>query len=271
MRLPLPLLALSCCFAAGPDPSPSLDSAFDRLYNFDFAGSRDSADRYLAAHAGDPMGFTVKAAGLLYSELNRLDGLGGGVLSEEKVKNGKALKPDPLVRRDFFTALMEAQRLAKARLEKNPNDRDGLLVMSITAGLERDYLALIDKKLRQSFEAIKQSFAYSQRLLAVDPAAHDAYLNTGFTEYLLGSFPAVLRWLVKIEGVEGNKQKGLDLMEVAARSGKWMRPFAQLMLASFYKKENRPQDSERMLREMARLYPRNAVIQREIAKLNGAA
>jgi TPR repeat protein len=105
------------------------------------------------------------------------------------------------------------------------------------------------------------------RLLAIDPQAHDACLNTGFSEYLLGSFPAVLRWAVKIEGVEGDKQKGLRLLERAASQGRYMKPFAQLLLAQFYKKEGRLRDSARVLRALLQDHPENEVIRREAEKL----
>jgi tetratricopeptide (TPR) repeat protein len=241
--------------------TPDLDRVFERLYSFDFPASEELAARYVAAHREDPLGHAARAAVLLFGELNRLDALSSG-LSGEKLK-GKALAPDAAVRRAFDAAVGMSQRAAGGRLKMNPSDREALLAMAITHGLERDYLALIEKKLRQSMDSIREAHVYSTRLLAVDPTAYDAYLNTGFSEYLLGSFPAVLRWVVKIEGVEGDKAKGLRLLERAAQRGRYMKPFAQLLLAQFYKKEGKPKESVRVLRDLLRDHPGNAVIRRE--------
>ncbi len=249
--------------------APGLDRVFERLYSFDFRASEELAARYVAANREDPLGHAARAAVLLFGELNRLDAL-SSELSGEKLK-GKPLAPDANASKAFDAAVETAQLAARTRLGMNPSDREALLAMAITHGLQRDYLALIDKKLRQSLDSIREAHAYSTRLLAVDPNAYDAYLNTGFSEYLIGSFPAVLRWVVKVEGVEGDKAKGLRLLEQAAQRGRYMKPFAQLLLAQFYKKEGRLKDSLRVLRDLLREHPENSVIRREADRLEQAS
>lgn len=262
------LLLASCtaCAADNRPDAPRVEEAFDRLYSFDFAGSETAARRYITANRDCPLGHGVLAAGYLFSELNRLDALSSPI-SEQKVKSAKALKPDPAIRTAFWRAVGDADRHAHTLLEADPNDRRALAALAISSGLKRDYLALIDKKLRQSMEHIKEAQFWSTRLLAVDPQAHDAYLNTGFSEYLLGSFPFYLRWVVKIDGVEGDKEKGLRQLEIAARSGSLMKPFAQLLLASFYQREGRPSESVRLLSALLAEYPTNHVVRRELEKL----
>jgi hypothetical protein len=271
------MIRLLCCALAigalnmSAAPNPELDRAFERLYSFDFQASRNLAESYISRQSSDPMGHVVQAATELYSELRRLNGLGEGFLADAELKSSRALKPSPQTRERFAQAVAASQRLCEGTLVKDPNNRQALLAMVMTSGLQRDYAALVDKKLRQSLEYIKAGQEYSTRLLQVDPGAADAYLNTGFNEYLLGSFPAVLRLVVKIDGVEGNKDKGFAQMEVTAKSGQYLRGVAQLMLASFYKKENRPADSARVLREMARTYPGNEAIRKEVARLDAGS
>ncbi len=262
------LLLASCtaCAADSRPDAPRVEEAFELLYSFDFAGSESVARRYIAANRECPLGHGVLAAGYMFSELNRLEALSSPI-SEQKVKNAKALKPDPAVRAAFWRAVGDADRRAHALLEGDPNDRRALAALAISSGLKRDYLALIDKKLRQSMDHIKEAQVWSTRLLAVDPQAHDAYLNTGFSEYLLGNFPFYLRWVVKIEGVEGDKEKGLRQLEIAARSGSLMKPFAQLLLASFYQREGRPSESVRLLSALLAEFPGNHVVRRELEKL----
>lgn len=269
MKLRLLVLYLAAVAVRAASPGvPSVDAAFNRLYNFDFRGAERLAGQYIASNSSDPMGYTARAAGLLFRELNRRDTFGDAKWQDEgRVRDGKAQGAEAAVRAEFWGSIETAELLARARLAADPKDRDGLLSMTIASGLKRDYTALIDKKLRQSMEYIKEAQAWSTRLLAVDPGAADAYLNKGFSEYLLGSFPAVLRWVVKIEGVEGSKERGFAQLELVASNGRYLKPFAQMMLASFYQKEGRGGDSARLLRDMLREYPENPVIRREVARL----
>jgi tetratricopeptide (TPR) repeat protein len=264
------LLMAALCAPAAVSPQPTLDAAFQRLYNFDFAGAQAAATRYVSANGEDPMGYAVRAASHLFSELNRTNALSKPV-GEERLLGGRDIEPDERARAEFWKATKQARAMAESRLRRDAKDRDALAAMAVVAGLERDYLALIDKKLRKSMDSIKEAQSFSTRLLAVDGQAYDAYLNTGFSEYLLGSFPAVLRWVVKVNGVEGDKEKGLLLMRKAAENGRYMRGFAQLLLAHFYLKEGRREESEKMLRAMLRDYPENAVIKRELSKISQAA
>lgn len=251
---------------AGGVDAGGVGAAFERLYNFDFEGSRQAAAAYIAAHGADPMGHAVHAAGLLFSELNRLNALSDS-FGEEKLRSAP-LKTVPLTAQAFWSSVAEARRRALSLLEADPAHHDALHAMVIVTGLERDYTALIDRKLRRSLDHIREAHRWSLRLLEVDPGAHDAYLNTGFSEYLVGSFPAFLRWAVRIDGVRGDKRKGLEQLERAARSGRYMKAFAQLLLANMYRKEGRLRDSERMLRALLADYPENAVVRRELARLN---
>lgn len=262
----LMLATFALCPAATRPEAPRVETAFQRLYSFDFSGAELAARRYIGANAECPLGHAALAAGALFSELNRLDAL-SSPLTEQKVKNGKALKPDPAARAAFWRAVEEADQRALALLAADPHHRLALAALAISSGLKRDYLALVDKKLRQSMEHIKQAQHWSTRLLAVDRDAHDAYLNTGFSEYLIGSFPFFLRWVVKIDGVTGDKEKGLRQLEIAARSGTLMRPFAQLLLASFYQREGRPRESVRWLSALLAEHPENDVVRRELEKL----
>jgi hypothetical protein len=65
-------LAVLCAAAAVESPTVSLEHGFHLLYNLDFRGARDQFAEYQQQHADDPMGPMAEAAGLLFSELNRL-------------------------------------------------------------------------------------------------------------------------------------------------------------------------------------------------------
>ncbi|MDX2151237.1 MAG: hypothetical protein SFV54_10930 [Bryobacteraceae bacterium] len=257
---------------AGNLPEATLDGALRRLYSFDFAASEDQLARYTAANAGDPLGHALRASGLLFQELNRLNLLGREFIADdEKIAKEDRPQPDRLLRERFREAVRAARATAQAALARQGDDRNALLALCIAIGAERDYAALVDKRLRASMEYVKEGQGYANRLLKIDPNAYDAYVTTGFSEYLLGSLPFFLKWFVKVDGAQGSKDAGLRQLEVAATRGKYLKSFAQLLLANFYLREKKAGMSRRWLKELAREYPENKLFQAELAKLNRTA
>src|SRR5207237_6567850 len=87
----------------------------------------------------------------------------------------------------------------------------------------------------------KSSNRYAQELLRSDPQYYDAYLSTGITEYLVGSLPFFIRWFVHFDNVQGNKEQGIQNLKLVAERGRYMRPFAKILLGIVYMQEEKPQ------------------------------
>ena len=226
-------------------------------------------DRYIAAEPADPLGYGLRASAYLFQELIRLGVLEGEFFADDKrIIDKKKLKPDPEVRRKLFQAIDEAKSRAKAALAKNPDDQNALFTMAVTNGIITDYTALVEKRQISSLSTAKESNAYAQRLLKVNAQYYDAYLTTGFTEYLVGSLPFFVRWFVHFDDVKGNKNTGIQNLQIVAKSGHYLRPFARILLAIVYLREKKPLETQKMLTELAVEFPENALIRKELAKLN---
>ncbi len=249
------------------DASP-IHRAFYRLYNFDFAGTHKILDRHLAEDPDDPLGYAVRASAYLFSELHRLSILEAEFLiDDDRITEKKKGRPDPAVKQAMVEALGHARRYAETRLAANPRDEEALFTMCVVSGVETDYAALVEKRQFGSLSYAKQSQKYAVRLLAENPHYYDAYLTAGVSEYLLGSMPFFLRWFVRFDRVEGSKKKAIENLQLVARSGLYLKPFAKILLSIIYLREKRPGDSELMLREFAREYPDNPLVRRELARL----
>ena len=245
-----------------------IDQAFNRLYNFDFPGAYGVLNKRVAAHPEDPLGYSVRASALLFSELDRLSILESQFFSDDsRIIDKKKLKPDPAVRTQLFQAIDDAQSRAQTILNKNPNEQDALFVMCITSGVLTDYAALIEKKQIGSLSLVKRGAAYAQRLLKINPNYYDAYLTTGMTEYLIGSLPFFVRWFVKVDNISGNKEQGVKTVELVARQGHYLKPFAKILLAVANLREKRPRAAETLLFELARDYPENPLFKKELSQL----
>jgi hypothetical protein len=251
-----------------PEKSP-LDRGFSGLYNLDFVGAQKDFATWQAQHPDDPVGPVSEAAGLLFSEFNRL-----GVLEAQFFENDDAftdrpkLSPDTAVRDKFRGAIERAQNLARARLAKDAKDRDGLFALTLCSGLQADYAALIEKRNMASLHFTKEASVSAQQLLAVCNDCYDALLATGFSKYIIGSMAAPVRWILRIGGLPSDKEGGLADLRTTADHGHYLAPFARILLAIAYVREKDKPKAVQLLIALRAEFPGNTLFPREIARLS---
>lgn len=266
----LTLLAGTLCLGAAepPDSSDSIDRALARMYNFDFPGAEGILDDYIGRNPSDPLGYAVRAASFLFSELDRLRILESEFfVNDRRIEEKNKLSPDPTIRDRLYKAAAEAQRRARAILASQPDDRNALFALCVATGVLTDYAGFVEKRKLASFSYARQSHTYALELLRRYPSFYDAYLTTGLSEYLVGSLPFFVRWFVRFDQVEGSKAQAVRNLELAARSGRYLGPFARILLAIIHLREKRPWEAEKLLAGLARDYPENHLIRSELAKV----
>ena len=220
----------------------SLDAGFRLLYDLDFGQAHQVFSTWEQSHPNDPMGPASDAAGLLFSEFDRL-----GVLESQFYENDDAfaarrkLSPDPVIRDRFNAAVDQAESSAHSMLEKDPKNRDALFAMTLSAGLRSDYAALIEKRNLLSLHYTKQASMWADQVLAADPNCYDAHLATGMTKYIVGSMSLPVRWILRIGGVNGDIQGGIAELQMTAERGRYLAPLARIMLAiAWVRDKNKP-------------------------------
>ena len=248
---------------------PSLDTGFKLLYSLDFDRAHDFFSAWQREHPEDPMGHVCEAAGVLFSEFNRLGILEGQFYANDKVFEArKKLSPDPAARDRFNAALERAEKMARAQVAKNPKDRDSLFALTLATGLRADYAALIEKRNLASLHYTKESTAWAQQLLAVDPQCYDAHLATGISRYIIGSMAAPVRWILRLGGVSGDKKAGIEELRLTADRGQYLAPFARILLAIAYVREKDNGHAREVLASLRDEFPSNPLFAREIARLD---
>jgi hypothetical protein len=260
----LPALAADAVIAR-----PPLDHGFQLLYSLDFDGAHNIFAAWQQSHPDDPMGPTADAAGLLFSEFHRLGVLESQFFeSDKRFENRPKPNSDPTVRARFNAAIQKAQGIAHARLAKNARDRDALFALTLTSGLQGDYAALIEKRNIASLQFTKQATSWAQQTLAVDPNCYDAHLASGFSKYIIGSLNAPMRWLVRLGGLSGDKQAGMKELQLAAEHGRYLAPFANILLAMAYVHEHDTAHARELLANLRDQFPANPLFAQEIARLD---
>lgn len=263
------VIAFLLCLPACAADAPSLDSALQNLYSFDFPAAHRSLNAYIGAHPQDPLPYAFRASAYLFYELDRLGVLESEFLmDDDRIAAKKKLDPDPTVRANFMKAIEDAKSRADAVFKTNPNDQNALFAMAVAQGVATDYMALVEKRQISSLSLAKKSNNYAQQLLRLDPKFYDAYLTAGFSEYMIGSLPFFIRWFVHFDNVSGSKEKGRQQLELVARQGHYFKAFAKILLGICDLREKRPADAQTLLVELAHEYPANPLFRTELAKLN---
>jgi len=250
---------------------PELDAGFHLLYELKFAEARAQFGAWQKSHPQDPLGYGSEAASYLFEECYRQGILTSEFFLDDKRFLGKtSLKPDPQLRAAFFASGKRAQDLALLRLETNPDDPNALFAMALGLGMQADYSSLIDKRQLDSLKKIRESDTYSKKLLKVAPDALDAYLGLGMANYVIGSLSGAKQLFLGFAGVHGDKKKGIEQLEMAAKGGRYLRPFAKILLALTALREKKPDVAREQFRDLVAEFPGNQLFARELAQVNGA-
>jgi hypothetical protein len=253
--------------AAADLPSGLMDRALNRLYNTDFPGAFVLLDEYVAGKPDDPLGYALRSSGYLFSELDRLGILEGEFFVDDKrIAEKKGLKPDAAVRMKIFQAIQDAQSLAGKQIAAQPDDQNALFSMAATQGVTMDYTALVEKKQLSSLSSARSANDYAQRLVKLNPKFYDAYLTTGLTEYLVAALPFYVKWFVHFDDVKGSKTQAIEHLRLVATSGRYLKPFAKILLAIVSAREKQPEEARRLLAELAIEFPENKLIHKELDK-----
>jgi hypothetical protein len=256
--------------ARASQPSPDLgplDRAFQRLYNFDFPGGLSILDDAERADPQNPLISSVRAATYLFTELNRMKILETRFfMNDDNLVDGSSRSvPDPAVRAKLFGALDRARKLAKTRLATSPDDVEGLFALCMSASVETDYTALVERRTWRSTKLAPIGLEPARKLLARTPPLYDVYVNFGSLEYIMGELPFFVRWFVHIDGIKGDQRRGIEELKLAAYHGRYYAPFARILLVVVSLREKKLVDAEELLTGLVRDFPENPVLRQELA------
>jgi hypothetical protein len=253
-------------------PSLGLHDGYFRLYDLDFAGAQKHFEAWEKANPENPMGPVSEAAGVLFSEFNRLGVLEAQFYVDDSIfAKRKKYDADPAQRTLFEQHLDRAESMAKTRLSHDPRDIDALLAMTMSSGLRSDYAALIEKHNLVSLHYTKDATNWANQLLAADPTCYDAHLAGGVSRYIIGSMSAPVRWILRVGGVQGDKQGGIAELQTTAEHGHLLAPFARILLAIAYVRDKDSAHAKETLLGLQKEFPSNPLFTKELARLDKVA
>jgi hypothetical protein len=253
--------------ASIPDAS-SVEAGYRQMYNLDFDGAHRTFQTWEDGHPQDPLGPASNAAAYLFAEFARLHVLESELFTDDDkfVHRGK-LTPDPTIQAAFEAELKKAEQMADQNLSHAPDDHRALFAKVLAGGLRGDYTALIEKRNLAALSSMKLSRTMAERLLAEDPSYYDAYLAVGVENYLLGTNPAPVRWILHLTGAQTDKGDGLTKLKLTAEKGHYLAPFARLLLAVAALRDHDRGKARELLAALSQEFPQNPLYRRELARI----
>jgi hypothetical protein len=249
---------------------PELSAGFDLLYEQKFAEAREAFAKWESRNPEEPFGEVAVAASYLFEELH-LQGVltSDFFLNEKKFLHGIDGRPNPERMSHFREALAQARQLARERQRTSPNGAEALFALTLAAGMEADALSILEKKHLEGLKRMKEANKYAKQLLAQHPDVADVYIAPGIANYIIGSQSAGSRFALWFGGIHGDKKLGMEQVAKTAENGRYLRPFAKIILALAARRENQNALAQRLLRELKEQYPDNALFASEYAKAMG--
>ena len=246
---------------------PELSTGFDLLYELRFAEARETFANWESRNPDQPFGEAAVAASYLFEELYWQNVLSSDFfLNEKKFLNGIDGRPNRERMEHFREALAQTRRLARKRQKTNPNDGEALLALTLAAGMESDALSILEKKHLEGLKRMKEANGYAKQLLAHHPDVADAYIAPGIANYVIGSQSAGSRFALWFGGIHGDKKLGMEQIGKTAQGGRYLRPFAKILLALAARRENQNALAQKSLLELKEQYPDNLLFASEYAK-----
>ncbi len=260
--------------AAGPTPAfypvPQLMTGFNLLYEQKFAEARQTFGDWQSHNPEEPFGEVALAASYLFEELYRQGVLTSDFfMNEKRFLHGIDGKPDPMRMNNFRDALTHARSLAKQRQKTNPKDPEALFALTLASGMESDADAILEKKQLDGLKRMKEANEYAKQLLAQHPDAADAYVAPGIANYIIGSLNPGYRLALWFGGIHGDKKLGMEQVAKTVESGRYLRPFAKIMLALAARREKQNVLAQKLLGELKNEFPSNDTFAAEYAKAMG--
>jgi hypothetical protein len=249
---------------------PELKEGFRLLYVEKYPEAREKFSAWTSGHPSDPFGFVATAASYLFEEFYRQGVMTSDFfLDDKKFLRGIEGKPNAERMKNFLAALEEARKLARGRLLKNTHDAPALFSLTLAAGMESNADSILERKHVEGLKRMKEANEHAKLLLAERPDASDVWVAPGSANYIIGCLSGGVRMVLWFGGIHGDKKLGMELVGKTAEKGRYLEPFAKVLLALAARREKQDALAKRLLHELTEEFPDSPLFAAEYAKVMG--
>ena len=257
--------------AAHTDPinlTPLVREAHEHFYNLDYDGALTRFEAVQRENPRNPMAANYVLMVLIFRELYHQDLLDTTYYAHDSFLTSKRSVPVPQATRDRIESLTSSSiAMCDQLIKTNPRDKNAYFARGYARGMHAAFITLVD---HSYIAAAKQGYASrgdSEQVLRIDPGYADAKMAMGIQQFAVASLPRILRIMIGITGVTGNKEKGLDLLREAAAHGIVTVVESRTALSLFLRHDARYPEALAVQRGLAEQYPRDYLFRLEEANL----
>jgi|SRR5690554_1816707 len=148
-------------------------------------------------------------------------------------------------------------------LDKYPEDD----YLHYLIGSNYSYRAIVFAAAKNYIDAVwsgKKSDSYLNDALEINPENYDAYLGLGLFNFAAGQTPTALKWALKLAGINGNIETGLEQIKLAADKGFYSKVEAQYYYSQIVTDYHLASE---VLSPLVKKYPENILFSYSLAAL----
>jgi hypothetical protein len=165
-------------------------------------------------------------------------------------------------------SIREALAKGEKRVERNPHDGDAFFAMAV-AKLVRARWEIIRKNYFAAARGAQNTWTDLEKAKELEPENFDIYFAMGLLHYHIDRLPGFTRFLSALFVTSGDREKGIQELELAATKGYLLKDLAKAELLSDYANlEKQPERALPLALDLNRRFPRNYNILFGLANVN---
>ena len=234
-----PVLHAETQFDFTPEVDRLLRSGLNRMYSYDLQEADESFDELVRRFPEHPIGYMHKAEVVWWHAL----------------RDNKNQKLEADFERYTELAISKGHSL----LKKDPKNFYALLYVAGAYGNRTRYNVYVNKSYYRAMRAGIKGYDFVGPAQALRPNYVDCLIGTGAYNYFAGSIPTLMKIFAWMFTQGGDKEKGIQQLELAAQKGEYGQIAARMVLLGVYYNEKRFDDYQRLTSELIEQFPTNPV------------
>lgn len=229
--------------SAQPQPNsfPSyLKLGINKAFNIDFVNANSCLQKAVAVDPENPAGYAYLAMINLFASEMSFD---------ENIRNN--------YQDSMLHNVDEALARGEKVIGKNPGDSKAYMAMAMAKITRLNW----SNHHRHYFSMAREAssiWEYLEKAKECDPQNYDIYFLMGSFRYHIDHLPRLTRFFSSLIITSGDKQKGLQELELAARKGEFLRQLALSELSADYLNfEKQPARALPIIKELKESFPNN--------------
>jgi tetratricopeptide (TPR) repeat protein len=248
--------------------TPLVREARVDFYNLNYDGALARFETVLKANPQNPMAIDYVLTTIIFRELYHQDLLDTTYYAHNSFLSSKRDVPVPAPTRQRIEDLTDrAIELCDQQIKDNPNAKNAYFARGYARGMHAAFITLVDHSYISAAHQGLAARSDSEQVLKIDPGYADAKMAIGIQQFAVASLPRLLRIMVGIAGVNGNKEKGLQMLREAAAQGVVTPVESLTALSLFLRHDARYPEALAVERRLAEQYPHDYLFRLEVANI----